>query len=57
MAAPEVDKIIRKNYALADKLGLNGTPSFVIGETLLRGGRDLASLRAIVAVARAGKKK
>mgnify|MGYP002830606476 CR=1 FL=1 len=57
MAAPEVDKIIRKNYALADKLGLNGTPSFVIGDTLLRGGRDLESLRAIVAEARAGKKK
>ena len=55
MAAPEVDKIISKNYALADKLGLNGTPSFVIGDTLLRGGRDLESLRAIVAEARAAK--
>ena len=57
MAAPEVDKIIRKNYALADKLGLNGTPSFIIGDTLMRGGRDLESLREIVAEARAAKKK
>ena len=57
MAAAEVDKIISKNYALADKLGLNGTPSFVIGDRLLRGGRDLESLRAIVAEARAAKKK
>jgi len=57
MAAPEVDKIISKNYSLADNLGLNGTPSFVIGNTLLRGGRDLESLRAVVAEARAAKKK
>jgi protein-disulfide isomerase len=56
MKSPEVDAIIRKNYALAEKLKLNGTPSFVIGDTLLRGGRDLESLRAIVAEARAAKK-
>jgi protein-disulfide isomerase len=56
MKSPEVDAIIRKNFALAEKLKLNGTPSFVIGDTLLRGGRDLESLRAIVAEARAAKK-
>ena len=56
MESDDVDAIIRKNYALADKLKLNGTPSFVIGDTLLRGGRDLQSLRAIVAEARAAKK-
>ncbi|MGB0631985.1 MAG: DsbA family protein [Alphaproteobacteria bacterium] len=56
MKSAEVDAVLRKNYALADKLKLNGTPSFVIGDTLLRGGRDLASLRAIVAEARAAKK-
>ena len=56
MRSPETDAILRKNYALAEKLKLNGTPSFVIGDTLLRGGRDLESLRAIVAEARARKK-
>lgn len=56
MRSAETDKIIRKNYALAEKLKLNGTPSFVIGDTLLRGGRDLDSLRALVAEARAKKK-
>ena len=56
MESDDVDAIIRKNYALADKLKLNGTPSFVIGDTLLRGGRDLQSLRAIVVEARAAKK-
>lgn len=56
MRSAETDAIIRKNYALAEKLKLNGTPSFVIGDTLLRGGRDLDSLRAIVAEARTKKK-
>lgn len=56
MRSPETDAILRDNYALADKLKLNGTPSFVIGNTLLRGGRDLESLRAIVAEARAKKR-
>ncbi|MEE2998234.1 MAG: DsbA family protein [Pseudomonadota bacterium] len=50
---PEVEAIIRKNHALANKLRLTGTPSFVIGNILLRGGRDLESLRQIVADARA----
>ena len=56
MRSEETDAILRKNYALAEKLKLNGTPSFVIGDTLLRGGRDLESLRAIVAEARTKKK-
>jgi protein-disulfide isomerase len=56
MRSSETDGILRNNYALAEKLKLNGTPSFVIGDTLLRGGRDLESLRGIVAEARARKK-
>lgn len=56
MRSAETDTVLRDNYALADRLKLNGTPSFVIGDTLLRGGRDLESLKAIVAEARAGKK-
>lgn len=57
MNSPAVEKVIAANYALADKLKLNGTPSFLIGERLLRGGRDLESLRAIVAEERASAKK
>ena len=52
----ETDAMISKNYALAEKLKLNGTPSFVIGDVLLRGARDLESLRRLVAAARAKKK-
>ena len=57
MRSPETSALIGKNYTLAEKLKLNGTPSFVIGDTLLRGGRDLESLRVLVAEARAKKKK
>jgi protein-disulfide isomerase len=57
MRSPETSAIFGKNYALAEKLKLNGTPSFVIGDTLLRGSRDLESLRVLVAEARAKKKK
>ena len=56
MVSPAVEKVISANYALADKLKLNGTPSFVIGDRVLRGGRDLESMRAIVAEARTAKK-
>jgi len=52
MKAEEIDKIISQNYALADRLGLNGTPSFVIGETIVRGGQGLDAMRALVAEAR-----
>ncbi|MEX2454437.1 MAG: DsbA family protein [Rhodospirillaceae bacterium] len=52
MTSAETDSILSANYALAENLKLNGTPSFVIGDTLLRGGRDLETLRTIVADAR-----
>lgn len=52
MDAPEIEAAIRKNYELARALNLNGTPSFLIGETVLRGARDLDTLRELVARAR-----
>jgi len=55
MKSPEIDRIIKQNFALAEALKLNGTPSFVIEDTLLRGGRDLASMKKLVADARAKK--
>lgn len=48
MESPEIDAILKRNYALAEALKLRGTPSFVIGDELLRGGRDLQTLRRIV---------
>lgn len=52
MDAPEITDAIRRNFALAEALRLNGTPSFLIGNTLLRGARDLDTMRALVARAR-----
>ena len=52
MNAPEIDQIIKRNYDLADKLGINGTPSFVIGDVLIPGAVDLAALKQAVATAR-----
>ena len=55
MQSPETGAIIQKNYALAQSLKLNGTPSFLIGDRIIRGGQDLESMRALVAQARARK--
>jgi protein-disulfide isomerase len=52
MNDPDIEAAIGRNFALAEALHLNGTPSFVIGDTLLRGGRDLDTLRELVARAR-----
>jgi protein-disulfide isomerase len=48
MEDPEITAILKRNYDLAEQLKLTGTPSFVIGDELLRGGRDLDGMRAIV---------
>ena len=52
MQAPEVDKIIQRNYELAQSLKLNGTPSFLIGDTLLKGARDADTMLNLVREAR-----
>jgi protein-disulfide isomerase len=53
MDAPAVAALIRRNMALAQALGIGGTPAFVIGETLVPGAIDGATLRKLVAEARA----
>ena len=52
MSSPEVEQIIRRNYRLAEALKLTGTPSFVIGDQLLRGARDLDTMMEMVRDAR-----
>ncbi|SFB81700.1 DsbA family protein [Tropicimonas isoalkanivorans] len=37
MSAPEVDAVIAENHALAQRLQISGTPTFVVGDQLLRG--------------------
>ncbi len=52
MNAPEIDALIKRNYALAQALDINGTPAFVVGDTLVPGATDMAGLRELVAAAR-----
>lgn len=54
MAAPAIDKLIDKNYALADALDIQGTPALIIGDTLIPGAVDLDGLRKDIAAARKG---
>jgi protein-disulfide isomerase len=56
MERPEIEAQLRRNFELADALKLNGTPSFVIGDNVVRGARDLQTLRNLVAEARAKNK-
>lgn len=52
MADPKVEQVLRANLALADKLGIQGTPGFVIGEQLIPGAISLDSMRQLVKQAR-----
>lgn len=54
MSAPEIDKLIDQNYALADALNIQGTPAIIVGDTLIPGAVDLDTLRKDVAAARRG---
>jgi protein-disulfide isomerase len=54
LAAPEFDQLIKRNYDLADALGIRGTPAFVIGDDLIPGAVDLETLKQKIAAARGG---
>jgi protein-disulfide isomerase len=54
MAAPDVLEAIEANYALANELGIEGTPAFVIGDQLIPGAVDKARLEQLISQARAG---
>ena len=54
MSAPEVNAAIQANYALANELGIEGTPAFVIGTQLIPGAVDRARLEQLIREARSG---
>ena len=54
MGSEEVLDVIRRNRALGQSMGINGTPSFVLGGQLLRGYLPLASMQELVEIARGG---
>ncbi|HZB92933.1 MAG TPA: DsbA family protein [Stellaceae bacterium] len=49
MNAPAIDDVIKRNYALADALDIEGTPAFIIGDTLIPGATDIDQLRQLIA--------
>ncbi len=53
MQAPDIDRALRRNLDLAQPLGINGTPAFVIGDTLFPGALSGERLRQLVAQNRA----
>lgn len=49
MDAPEIAKIIADNHALAQRLKISGTPTFVMGGQMIRGYVPLATMQETVA--------
>ncbi len=52
MSAPEVEAVIAANHALGDALQISGTPTFVVGDQMLRGYLPLEDMQNVVAGAR-----
>lgn len=53
MESDEIDAMIRRNHDLAGLLGINGTPAFVFGDTLVPGAVDAETIRRLIAAERA----
>jgi protein-disulfide isomerase len=56
MEDPAILKEIERTHELAEALRIRGTPSFVVGDTLIPGATDEEGLKKAVAAARAKKK-
>lgn len=52
MQSDEIERIINENIALAEEVGIRGTPAFVIGDEIIPGAVDAETLRDLVAKAR-----
>jgi protein-disulfide isomerase len=55
LASPEVKATLEETFKLAEPLGLNGTPSYVIGKDVVIGAVGLAELKGKINSARCGK--
>jgi len=55
MTSDEARASLEESFKLAEKLGLNGTPSYVIGKNVVVGAVGLAALKEKVNAARCGK--
>jgi protein-disulfide isomerase len=55
MQSPEVKATIEENFKLAEDMGMNGTPSYVIGKQVVVGAVGLDGLKEKIGIARCGK--
>ena len=55
IGSPEVRATIEENFKLAEAMGMNGTPSYVIGKQIVIGAVGVESLREKIGIARCGK--
>jgi protein-disulfide isomerase len=55
LAGPEVRATIEENFKLAEAMGMNGTPSYVVGKQVVIGAIGLEGLREKIGFARCGK--
>jgi protein-disulfide isomerase len=55
LASPEVKATIEENFKLAEEMGMNGTPSYVIGKQIVVGAIGAEGLKEKIGVARCGK--
>jgi len=55
IASPEVKATIEENFKLAEAMGMNGTPSYVIGKQIVVGAIGLDGLKEKIGIARCGK--
>lgn len=52
MESPEIDAMVKRTFMLADKLSINGTPAFIIGNQVVRGFVPAAELARLTEAAR-----
>ncbi len=52
MSAPDIQRALKTNLALADALNIRGTPGFIVGNHIVPGAIDLDTLQKMVAEAR-----
>ena len=55
IASPEVRATIEENFKLAEAMGMNGTPSYVIGKQIVIGAVGVEGLKEKIGMARCGK--
>jgi protein-disulfide isomerase len=55
ITSPEVKATLAENMKLAEDMGLNGTPSYVIGKQIVVGAVGLDGLKEKIGIARCGK--